>query len=150
MKKICLTASALLALAACSPAEKRQGCVGSYNTPDFTRLDTELAAAKQRWAQAGIQNYTYTPRISNFGTISGGTQQTAVVVQGGQVQGGETRWPALTMEGHFAEIAKEIASARAPRSCLILDDVKYDPADGHVLSYFTSNLTEGLRGCLRP
>jgi hypothetical protein len=92
---------------------------------------TELQAARQRWAAAGIDDYVWTfrrycfcPPLRVRVRVQDGLARERTVLEGFQE---ETSFDFVTMEALFDEIDEELATA---------DDVdaRYDPATGAVIS----------------
>lgn len=137
MQKRALLALALpLLLGSCNQAYLR-GCESSCTTPNIAALEADLSAAKARWAQAGITNYTYT---STSSMSMAGQVSATVVVRNSVVQ---SPTGALTTEQQFSGVKTLIDEAKAANSCTVAE-AKYDATDGHLLSLSWSNLKQGL------
>lgn len=146
MKKMLLPLMLMLGvLTSCNQtdtqSQDKSECATSYVRPNVAALNTDLNAAKARWAAANISNYSY---VQTLNSLVGGT--TKVTVRAAQVTAtdlvGSPRpyEQGTTVEGLFAQIAQGISQANEPKSCLMVS-ATYDPQDGHPLTaIFNNNL----------
>lgn len=119
-----------------SPSASKNTCFSGYEAPNIKALHADLNSAKQRWANAKIENYSYTRElvayIGSTATIT--VQDGKVISTVGHGSLGSTP-TGYTMDELFASAEKTISSLGACQTV----KATYDAKDGHVVTFSYDN-----------